>query len=236
MNPILEKIREELRRNSDEKIRENGKRFFKEEVNTYGISSAQVGQIAKLYFQEIKGLEKKQILELCEDLWKSGMMEESFIACSWSDAVHPQFEEKDFQTLERWVGTYVSNWASCDTLCNHTVGSFIDLYPSYLKELKRWAKSENRWMKRAAAVSLIIPARKGRYLADIFEIAGLLLTDTDDLVQKGYGWMLKAASQAHETEVFEYVMKHKTDMPRTALRYAIEKMSTELKKQAMAKP
>jgi 3-methyladenine DNA glycosylase AlkD len=57
----------------------------------------------------------------------------------------------------------------------------------------------------------------------VFEIANRLLLDRDDLVQKGYGWMLKAASEAHQTDVFAYVIQHKQHMPRTALRYAIEK-------------
>jgi len=109
------------------------------------------------------------------------------------------------------------------------------MYPEYISELKRWAKLDNRWMRRAAAVTLIIPARHGLFLDDIFEIATLLLHDRDDLVQKGYGWMLKAASQAHCNEVFNFVMRHKATMPRTALRYAIEKMPDEMKKDAMAK-
>ena len=109
------------------------------------------------------------------------------------------------------------------------------MYPKYLAELKKWAQSENRWMRRAAAVTLIIPAREGKFLKDIFEIAAILLVDQDDLVQKGYGWMLKAASQAHQQEVFDYVISKKSIMPRTALRYAIEKMPKELKAKAMAK-
>lgn len=90
-------------------------------------------------------------------------------------------------------------------------------------------------MRRAAAVSLIIPARKGLFISDIFEIATLLLTDREDLVQKGYGWMLKAADNAHRPLVFDFVMKNKATMPRTALRYAIEKMPPDLKAVAMAK-
>jgi 3-methyladenine DNA glycosylase AlkD len=90
-------------------------------------------------------------------------------------------------------------------------------------------------MRRASAVTLIIPARKGKFLKDIFEIANTLLSDQDDLVQKGYGWMLKAASRANPKEVFDYVMEKKQVMPRTALRYAIEKMPEELKIQAMEK-
>lgn len=109
------------------------------------------------------------------------------------------------------------------------------MYPTYLSELKKRAQSENRWMRRATAVTLIIPARKGKFLKDIFDIADLLLLDKDDPVQKGYGWMLKAASQAHQQEVFDYVISKKSTMPRTALRYAIEKMPEELKVKAMAK-
>ena len=235
MNAIVEKVRQTLIGAADEKTRLSGERFFKEEVKIYGVASASAQKFSRDFFKEVKDLPKDEILALCEEFWKSGYMEESFVACHWSDLILDRLVRADFATLERWVSLYVSNWASCDTLCNHTVGGFIDMYPEYLGELKRWAKSSNRWVKRASAVSLIIPARNGRYLEDIFEIADILLLDGDDLVQKGYGWMLKAASQAHQNEVFEYVVRNKGVMPRTALRYAIEKMPRELKVIAMSK-
>jgi 3-methyladenine DNA glycosylase AlkD len=109
------------------------------------------------------------------------------------------------------------------------------MYPDLVNGLKKWAGSENRWVKRAAAVSLIVPAKRGRFLNDVFEIADILLRDKDDMVQKGYGWMLKVASQAHQEEVFMYVMQNKAAMPRTALRYAIEKMTPEMRRMAMAR-
>lgn len=235
MNAIVDKVRQTLIGAADEKTRLSGERFFKEEVKIYGVASASAQKFSRDFFKEVKDLPKDEILALCEEFWKSGYMEESFVACHWSDLILDRLVREDFATLERWVSLYVSNWASCDTLCNHTMGGFIDMYPEYLGELKRWAKSSNRWVKRASAVSLIIPARNGRYLGDIFEIADILLLDGDDLVQKGYGWMLKAASQAHQNEVFEYVVRNKGVMPRTALRYAIEKMPGELKVIAMSK-
>ena len=90
-------------------------------------------------------------------------------------------------------------------------------------------------MRRGAAVTLIVPAKKGLFLDDLFEIADILLLDKEDMVQKGYGWMLKVASQAHLQPAFEYVVKHKEVMPRTALRYAIEKMPEAMRKEAMKK-
>lgn len=194
-----------------------------------------VTKIAKDFFKTIKDWKRQDIYDLCEELWQSGYMEESFIACHWSYAVHKDYREEDFNIFAKWVDNYVNNWASCDTLCNHTVGAFVAQYPAYLAEIKKWALSPNRWMRRAAAVSLIVPAKQGKFLEDVFEIADLLLTDKDDLVQKGYGWLLKVASQAHQSEVFDYVMKNKAAMPRTALRYAIEKMPQDLKWKAMAK-
>jgi 3-methyladenine DNA glycosylase AlkD len=115
------------------------------------------------------------------------------------------------------------------------MGDFIERYPESIEELKRWTRSENRWMRRAAAVSLIVPAKHGKFLNESLEIAGLLLTDTDDLVQKGYGWLLKEASRKHTDEVFTFVMKNRRAMPRTALRYAIELMPKDLRAAAMKK-
>jgi 3-methyladenine DNA glycosylase AlkD len=90
-------------------------------------------------------------------------------------------------------------------------------------------------MRRAAAVSLIVPAKHGKFLPEALEIADLLLLDSEDMVQKGYGWLLKEASRHHQAEVFSYVMRNRKVMPRTALRYAIELMPQELKKEAMKK-
>ncbi|MDD3736893.1 MAG: DNA alkylation repair protein [Bacteroidales bacterium] len=235
MKGINEKVRRELREASDEKTREQGLRYFREEVNLYGIRSKTVSEIARANYALIRNSGKDEILAICDSLLKSGMMEESFVASMWTEKLAQVFIPADFTILEKWVHNYVTNWASCDTLCNHTVGDFIQKYPEYIAELKKWAKSENRWVKRAAAVSLIIPARRGKFLADIFEIADILLLDRDDMVQKGYGWMLKEASKPYQKEVFDYVMHHKAVMPRTALRYAIEKMPPSLRAEAMEK-
>jgi 3-methyladenine DNA glycosylase AlkD len=235
MNKIIESVRQELIQNADEKSKLSAQRYFKEEVKLHGLKSADVSRISKEHYKAIGDKSKSNIYSLCDELWKTGYMEESFIACNWAFNVRNNYEPGDFEVFEKWVNSYIGNWASCDTLCNHTIGAFIEMYPEYLQRLKKWAKSPNRWVKRASAVSLIVPAKKGKFLNDIFVIADILLSDKDDMVQKGYGWMLKAASQAHQKDVFNYIMNKKAIMPRTSLRYAIEKMSPELKALAMVK-
>jgi 3-methyladenine DNA glycosylase AlkD len=232
---IITRIRKDLNLNADEKTKNNSSRFFKEQITCYGVKSALVGKIAKDYFNEINDEDKNTIFALCEELLQSDYCEEAFIAAEWAYKIKNKYSEDDFVTFEYWIENYINNWAKCDTLCNHAVGSFIEKFPSYVTNLKTWTQSENRWMRRASAVTLILPARKGNFLEDIFEISNSLLKDRDDLVQKGYGWMLKEASKSHQQEVFEYIMKNKKKMPRTALRYAIEKFPKDLRDKAMEK-
>ena len=235
MENIIDKISKDLEVNADAKTKASTERFFKEEIISHGVSSKLVGKVAKENYQLVKGKSKAEIFDLCEKLWLTGFIEETFIAGNWSYNLHKSFEPKDFEVFERWIKKYINNWASCDSFCNHTVGEFIEMHPEYLSKLKEFAKSENRWVRRAAAVSLIVPAKKGKFLKDVLEIADIMLLDNEDMVQKGYGWMLKVASQAHQKEIFDYVVSKKTVMPRTALRYAIEKMPAELKAIAMKK-
>jgi 3-methyladenine DNA glycosylase AlkD len=236
MNTTIEKVRLDLVQNVDAERKKSAGIFFKEAVKIHGVKAATVHRISKDHFKELNNKNKPVVFGFCEELWLSGYLEESIIACNWSYYVHKQYRQDDFEVFEKWVNNFVTNWASCDTLCNHSVGRLVEMHPSCLIGLKKWAMSQNRWMRRAAAVSLIIPARHGKFLNDMFEIANILLTDKDDMVRKGYGWMLKAASEAHQQEVFDYVMRKKSSMPRTALRYSIEKMPAELKALAMAKP
>jgi 3-methyladenine DNA glycosylase AlkD len=235
MENIIETLREELIRQSDGRTREISQHFFKEKISVYGVNAKAVHSISKEFFSILKTKPKGEIFGLCDQLWQSVYIEESFVACDWSYFLHKKYERADFEVFEKWINEYVNNWASCDTLCNHTVGEFIMMYPEYIGRLKEFTRSGKRWTRRAAAVSLIVPARKGLFLNDILEIAGKLLLDKDDMVQKGYGWMLKVASMAHREEIFGFVMEHKQIMPRTALRYAIEKMPAELKALAMAR-
>ncbi len=235
MDPIIARIRHELESQADPEIQKSSKRFFKEEIRCYGMKTAPVIAIAKKYWKEVQARPKKEIFALCEDLYQSGYMEESFIVSEWAHSLSGRYERDDFAVFHRWIDTYITNWASCDGFCNHTMGDFLEQYPEYIDELKQWTRSENRWMRRAAAVSLIVPAKHGKFLEGSMEIAGLLLTDADDMVQKGYGWLLKEASRKHTEEIFSYVMKNKRLMPRTALRYAIELMPKELKAAAMKK-
>jgi 3-methyladenine DNA glycosylase AlkD len=233
MNPILAEIRKELKANVDPQAQKSFQRFFKEQVKYYGVKTEVVGKIAKKYWKKLKTLDKQTIFMLCEELLCSDYSEEAFIVSFWLPNYVDYFEPSDLATFKTWIERYINNWAKCDGFCNHTIGDIIQKYPQSISEVKSWAKSKNRWLRRGAAVSLIVPAKKGFFMQDALEICDMLLCDGDDMVQKGYGWLLKEESRKHQKEVFDYVFKNRKVMPRTALRYAIELMPKELKAEAM---
>lgn len=232
---IVREIRRELQQNSDERYRQSIQRFFKEEIKLFGVKTPLVRKTSQKYFATIKNKPKQEMFSLCEKLLESGFGEERGIAFDWAFRLREKFEKKDFSRLESWLKKHVTNWGACDSLCCGALGYFICQFPEYFPKVKKWAVSKNRWLRRASAVVLIYSINNKKSLEPVFEIADILLLDKDDMVQKGYGWMLKVASNHEPNEVFEYVMRHKNEMPRTALRYAIEKLSPDLKTQAMAK-
>ncbi len=230
---IVDRIRTTLKESADERTLVSSQRFFKEPVKSIGVNMQLCTKIARKFWSEVKILKKEEIFDLCEQLLSSDYNEEAHIVSSWLPEMIELTDENDGYIFQKWIEKYINNWAKCDSFCNHTMGDYLMKYPYFIEELKNWTFSENRWMKRAAAVSLIIPARKGFFLKDIFEISDRLLSDKDDMVQKGYGWMLKSASEVYQKEVYEYVLKKKEKMPRTALRYAIEKMPEVMRMEAM---
>lgn len=234
-NTILQLLVEEIENSVDVHTQQTYQRFFREEVKYHGVKMGVVGKIASRYYREIKHLEKAEIFSLCEELLKTDFGEEAAIAFKWAFSLHKKYKPEDFRLFESWLEKYVNSWAKCDDFCNHAVGEIVEQNPGYIKDLKRWAKSDNRWMRRGAAVTMILPARKGLFLNEVFEIADILLLDEDDLVRKGYGWMLKESSRTHQEDVFDYIQRKKAVMPRVALRYAIELMPDNLRKEAMKK-
>ncbi|MFH0942652.1 MAG: DNA alkylation repair protein [Candidatus Beckwithbacteria bacterium] len=235
MNQIISDVKKELIKKTDPKYRDGEKRFFKEKIKNFGVRLANRRQVAAKLWPEVKKLNKQQVFNLAEMMFKAGYNEYATIASSWIWRRREEFEAKDFKVFKICIDKYFNNWAKIDDFCTHSLGYLINQYPKLAEQLFSFTKSSNRWVKRAAAVSLIYPfGKKKKYLKQIIKTAKALLIDTDDMVQKGYGWMLKEASKYNQKEVFEFIMKHKNKMPRTALRYAIEKMPGRLRIKAMA--
>ena len=91
---ILAQIRQTIINSVDKESSVSHDRFFKdgEAAKTHGLKTSEVHKIAKEFFQQIKEYPKQIIFELCEELWKSGYLDEAAIACKWSESQHNKFD------------------------------------------------------------------------------------------------------------------------------------------------
>jgi len=233
---IIEKLRQELARHDRPENKLNYQQFFKEKLDEpFGLKTAILRKISNQCFREIKHFSAKEILDIGDQLLESGERYHRFFAFEWALKINGRYSKTDFGRFESWLKKYVDNWGACDHLCCGALGHLLLKFPDLVSKPKKWTSAKNRWHRRASAVCLIIPVRNRILLDEVFQTADILLTDGDDMVQKGYGWMLKEASNVFPEDVYKYVMKNKKEMPRTALRYAIEKLPPEMRKEAMKK-
>lgn len=115
---------------------------------------------------------------------------------------------------------HINNWDLVDIACMHVVGRYIfDKSRDVLYEL---SQSANLWERRTAIVSTLHFIRQGD-LKDAFNLSAILEKDTEDLIHKACGWMLRCCGDKNKKALMNYLEDHATKMPRTTLRYAIEK-------------
>jgi 3-methyladenine DNA glycosylase AlkD len=121
----------------------------------------------------------------------------------------------------------INGWDLVDCSAPHIVGAH--LFERSRKPLDKLAKSRLLWDRRIAIVATQHFIRKGEF-ADTMRVAKLLLKDTEDLIHKAAGWMLREVGDRDQEQLESFLRDHYERMPRTMLRYAIEKFEEPLRK------
>ena len=234
MHSVMKILLKEIRAVDKPANRMNYQRWFKEKLERpEGLKTPVLRKVSnKVFRTTVRAYERDEILNICDEMLASGRQYMRFFAFDWAIKIKDRFERKDFTRFERWLKTYVDNWGRCDHLCA-AIGLLMARFPDLSPRRMKWTDSRNMWLRRAAAVCLIEPVQEGLLLKDVFRTAEKLMMDEEDLVQKGYGWLLKVTGDYFFDDAYRFVMKHKHVMPRTALRYAIEKWPEKKKRAAM---
>jgi 3-methyladenine DNA glycosylase AlkD len=222
---LLKTARAQLKAAADPEFAAGARRFFKEPVNPYGVRAPQVKELARLAYRELKLWPVADRDRFVTELWKSGMLEEGVLVCDVYRRFAKSCDKREFAMFEQWIDRYVRNWSHCDGVSTWLIAASIANRPELAARLARWTKSKNRWKRRAAAVSLIYEAKRGRSTETIFQICALLRDDTDDMVRKGVGWLLKETYPKRPCETIQFLDDWRTSAPRLVLRLAAEKMS-----------
>ncbi len=219
---IVAEIRADLSRMGSPDHADRVKGYFREPIETHGLTSPPEKELAKKYYPRVKG-DLQKAIEVAQELIASKTLDEAQVGIRILNRMRRHLTPRHFDTLDAWVD-HLTNWANTDGLSTWLIAETIRKDPTLHKRLLDWTSSENRWRRRAAAVSLVPIARKGDMLEEALTIANRLMTDSDDMVQKAVGWLLKEASKEHPDEIREYLLKWREEAPALTLRYASEKL------------
>lgn len=139
---------------------------------------------------------------------------------------------KDLHTFYMNHSKKINNWDLVDSSAEELVGEY--LLDKDTGVLEKYALSDNLWQRRIAIIATYAFIKKGRF-DETIKIATILLHDHHDLIHKAVGWMLREAGKRDQTVLISFLDKHSKAMPRTMLRYAIEKLDTPIRKQYMTR-
>ena len=217
------KARDEIRALANKEIAQHSLRFFKTSKGEYGYGDVFLG----VRTPQIRLIAKEHIGISTTDmktLIKSKYHEERLLGLIiLANKYSKDKDEKVRNQLYKiYVSSfkYVNNWDLVDVTCPHVIGKH--LMDKERSILYSWARSEDLWTKRIAIVSTHWFIRKND-LDDTFKIAEILLNDEHDLIHKAVGWMLREAGKRDLEKEEIFLKKHYKNMPRTMLRYSIEK-------------
>jgi 3-methyladenine DNA glycosylase AlkD len=221
-NRWVRRLREELRRGGSREHADGVQWFFKEETRSHGWYTADLRRFARKTSRDVRATDGPEVLlAVADQLFTGDVVEEKVFAVLLLENHVGSFGDREFKLFDSWLDR-VSSWADHDGLVHYLIGPMVASEPKRASRALSWAKSRNRWRRRAAAVSLIRGARQRLFFDEIVRVSDALLQDQDDMVQKGLGWLLREAAKADPKTTVPYLLRIRDRAPRLVLRTACE--------------
>lgn len=219
---VAARIRRALRDRGSAEHASGVQRFFKDEIKSHGWYTAALRRAVRRCRGEIlREHEFDFLAHVADELFSGSVLEEKIAAVFLLEKLEAQFGERELRLFEAWLDR-ISSWADHDALVHCLISPMLAAEPARANIVFRWAKSRNRWRRRAACVALIRGTRARIFFPEIVRLSDSLLGDEDDMVQKGLGWLLRETAKYDAKCTVPYLMKIRGRAPRLVLRTACE--------------
>ena len=208
--------------------------FFKEEVKSRGWYTAELRKVAVRFRRTIiREQNLAFLIRVADQLFRGRVLEEKVFAVFLLESLTDEFGDPEFRLFESWLSR-ITSWADHDGLVHYLISPMVAAKTTRANSVFVWARSPNRWHRRAACVALIRSARRKMLLSQIKRLTKILIHDKDDMVQKGLGWLLRETAKYNAPAVIPFLHQIKPRAPRLVLRTACETLSTSQRKSILA--
>lgn len=208
--------------------------FFKEEIKSHGWYTADLRRAVRRYRKEIQREHDFYFLiQVADQLFSGSVLEEKVAAIFLLENLTAECGDGEFKLFESWLDR-IGSWADHDGLVHYLIAPMVAAKAARTKFVFRWAKSPDRWHRRAACVALIRGAREKMFFPEIVKLSDSLLADKDDMVQKGLGWLLRETAKFDAKRTVPYLMRIRGRAPRLVLRTACETLPMAAKRRILA--
>lgn len=227
MGVTSRQIISKLRGLSNSDIAGHSQRFFKTGKGEYGEGDRFLGirvPVLRKCVKEFYTISLEDTLELLQSNFHEIRLLALLIMVKKYSTARSKSEEKKLYDTYLANTKHINNWDLVDSSAHHIVGAH--LYPRSRRPLYRLARSASLWERRIGIMSTYDFVKKGDF-AETLKIAEILLDDPEDLIQKAVGWMLREIGNRDRETEEGFLREHYQKMPRTMLRYAIEKFPDE---------
>ena len=208
--------------------------FFKEEVKSRGWYTAELRKVAIRFRRTIiREQSLNFLIRVANQLFRGRVLEEKVFAVFLLENLTDGLSDKEFRLFESWLSR-ISSWADHDGLVHYLISPMVAAKTLRAGSVFVWARSKNRWHRRAACVALIRGARQQQLLPQIKRLTRILLHDEDDMVQKGLGWLLRETAKYNAPAAVPFLHQIKPRAPRLVLRTACETLPPAQRKSILA--
>jgi len=228
MSQLVTQIMAELQSLGDPERAKHSQRFFKTGPGEYGAGDVFLGirvPVQRAVARRYRKVTLTEILELLQSPYHEARLTALFLLVDLYKRGAVDLKTAIYQAYSGNVSR-INNWDLVDSSAPHIVGHF--LFDKSREPLLVLARSTDLWQRRIAIIATQYFIRHYEFEATL-QLAEILLHDPEDLIHKAVGWMLREVANRSQPRAEEFLRLHYQEMPRTMLRYAIEKFQENLR-------
>jgi 3-methyladenine DNA glycosylase AlkD len=220
---------------ADPRAARQGQVFFKQPVAMLGVNVPTMRALVRQAFATVKDTwQADEAIAVCHRLLPDPRIDVKITAVLFLARFSKHLKPEVFGISQRWIESdHCSSWSVIDALCGDVLAGVLARQPQVVKQIRAWVDSPVLWLRRAAMVTLVKPARSGLLLDESYNLATKLLCDAEDLVQKAVGWLLREAGKTDMQRLEGFLRRHGKRCARTTLRYAIERFPEARRRQLL---